>query len=101
MISWLNFSVLIGSSLLFTFFYVNYILYYWFPLSLPLPRIFPWPWRVSALIAVLITIPALYLMLRGVKDAGEKTIRPKREHGMYGGIYTRIQPPQAVGEFPF
>jgi protein-S-isoprenylcysteine O-methyltransferase Ste14 len=74
---------------------------YWFPLPLPLPRTFPWSWRVSALIAVLIAIPALYLMLRGVKDAGEETMRPKREHVMYGGIYTRIRHPQAVGEFPF
>lgn len=39
-------------------------------------------------------------MLRGVKDAGEETMRPKREHKMYGGIYTHIRHPQAVGEFP-
>lgn len=79
---------------------VNYILYYWFPLPLPLPRTFRWPWWVSAGIAVLIGVPSLYLMIRGVKDAGKETMAPKREHTMYGGIYTRIRHPQAVGELP-
>lgn len=79
---------------------VNYVLYYWFPLPLPLPVTFPWPWWVSAVIAVAIAISSGYLMIRGVKDAGEETMRPKREHEMYGGIYERIRHPQAVGEFP-
>lgn len=79
---------------------VNYVLYYWFPLPLPLPRTFPWPWWVSAAIAALIAVPSAYLMYRGVKDAGEETMRPKREHTLYGGIYTQIRHPQAVGEFP-
>ena len=79
---------------------VNYILYYWFPLPLPLPGTFRWPWWVSAGIAVLIGVPSLYLMIRGVKDAGKETMAPKREHTMYGGIYTRIRHPQAVGELP-
>lgn len=39
-------------------------------------------------------------MYRGVEDAGEETMRPKREHTLYGGIYTRIRHPQAVGELP-
>ena len=79
---------------------VNYVLYYWFPLHLPLPRTFPWPWWVSLAIAALIAVPSAYLMYRGVKDAGEETMRPKREHTLYGGIYTRIRHPQAIGEFP-
>lgn len=79
---------------------VNYILYYWFPLPLPLWRTFPWSWCISAVIAVLIGVPSLYLMIRGVKDAGKETMTPKREHTMYGGIYTRIRHPQAVGELP-
>lgn len=136
LIPWINLSVLITSSFLFTIFYVksvspaalerqigasayqkcfkyrmvasffmfvvigNYVLYYWYPLPLPLPTVFPWPWWVSAMIAAGIAIPSLYLMLRGIKDAGEETMRPKREHEMYGGIYERIRHPQAVGEFP-
>ena len=79
---------------------VNYVLYYWFPLPLSLPDNFPWPYWVSAVIAAAIAIPSLYLMFRGVKDAGEETMRPKREHEMYGGIFERIRHPQAVGEFP-
>ena len=79
---------------------VDYVLYYWFPLPLGLPQTFAWPWWVSVVIAVLIAVPSLYLMTRGVKDAGEETMRPKSEHTMYGGIYTRIRHPQAVGEFP-
>ena len=79
----------------------NYVLYYWFPLPVPLPRTFPWAWKISAAIAIVIAIPSVYLMYRGVKDAGEETMRPKKEHGMYGGIYKRIRHPQAVGELPF
>ena len=136
MMPWINFTVLVVSSLLFTIFYVksvspaalekrigpaayqkcstyrmiasifmtvvavNYVLYYWFPLPLPLPDTFPWPWWVSAVIAAGIGAPSLYLMARGVKDAGEETMTPKREHEMYGGIYERIRHPQALGEFP-
>lgn len=80
---------------------VNYILYHWFPLPLPVPQAFPWPWWVSVVIAVLMAVPSLYLMIRGVIDAGEETLRPRREHRMYGGIYTKIRHPQALGEFPF
>jgi methanethiol S-methyltransferase len=136
MIPWINFLILIISSVLFTLYYVksvgpaalerqigrsayqkcakyrtiasifmmvvavNYILYYWFPLPMPLPTTFPWSWSVSAVIAACIAAPCMFLMLRGVKDAGEETMKPKREHEMYVGIYERIRHPQALGEFP-
>ncbi len=136
MIPYLNFTILLTSSIIFTVYYVksvspaalakrigpaayakcasyrfisgifmfvaagNYIVYYWFPLPLPLPRTFAWPWWVSAVIAVAIAAPSLWLMVRGVKDAGEETMRPRPEHTMYGGIYTRIRHPQAAGEVP-
>ena len=76
----------------------DYILYYFFPLATPFSNRFPWPWWVSLVIAALIGVPATLLMLIGVRDAGEEAMRPKKEHGMYGGIYTRIRHPQAVGE---
>lgn len=79
----------------------NYVIYYFFPLPLPLPQTFPWPWWVSALIAVVIAIPAGYVFWRGVKDAGEETMVPKKEHSLYGGIYAKIRHPQALGELPF
>jgi len=136
MIAYLNFAVLIVSSVLFTLFYVlsvspaalekrvgpsaykrcaayriissvfmtvaaiNYLLYFWYPLPLSLPRTFPWSYWVSAVIAVIIAVPSLYLMIRGVIDAGEEAIRPKPEHTLYKGIYKKIRHPQALGEFP-
>ena len=136
MTAWINFAVLVASSVLFSLFYVksvgpaalekrigesayskcatfrmisgffmtvavvNYVVYYWFPLPLALPRFFPWSWWLSAAIAAVIGVPAAYLMYRGVKDAGEETMQPRREHEMYGGIYQRIRHPQALGEFP-
>ncbi|MBN1438761.1 MAG: hypothetical protein JW929_05050 [Anaerolineales bacterium] len=76
----------------------NYILYRFFPLATPLPDHFPWPWWISIVIAAAIGIPAATLMLVGVRDAGGETIRPKKDHAMYGGIYAKIRHPQAVGE---
>ena len=76
----------------------NYVIYYFYPLPVPLPRTFPWPWWVSAVGALVIAIPAGYLMWRGVKDAGAETMTPKKEHTLYGGIYERIRHPQAAGE---
>ena len=77
---------------------VNYVLYYFFPLSTPLPEYFPWPWWVSVIIAVLIGVPSMWLMFAGLKAAGEEAAFPKKEHVMYGGIYAKIRHPQAVGE---
>jgi protein-S-isoprenylcysteine O-methyltransferase Ste14 len=79
----------------------NYILYYFYPLPLGLPRALPWPWWVSGVIALAIAVPAGYLWYRGIRDAGEETMVPKEEHSLYGGIYRSIRHPQAVGEMPF
>lgn len=75
-----------------------YVAYVAFPLPVGLPRTFPWAWWVSALIAFAIAIPSGYLMYRGMRDAGEETMVPKKEHTLYGGIYQEIRHPQAVGE---
>ena len=37
-------------------------------------------------------------MFRGLKDAGEESLSPKKEHSLYGGIYHKIRHPQAAGE---
>jgi protein-S-isoprenylcysteine O-methyltransferase Ste14 len=76
----------------------NYVVYYFYPLPVGLPRTFPWSWWVSAVVAVLIALPSGYLWCRGVRDAGEETMVPKKEHTLYGGIYERIRHPQAAGE---
>ncbi|MFQ5342952.1 MAG: methyltransferase family protein [Anaerolineae bacterium] len=80
---------------------VNYVVYYFYPLPIPLPRTFPWPWWGSALIAVVIAVPAGYVWVRGMKDAGEETMFVKQEHTLYGGIYEKVRHPQAVGELPY
>lgn len=79
----------------------NYILYHWFPLPFdPFPRVFPWPYWISALIAVVIAVPCLYLEIRSSLDAREETLRPDKSHTMYKGIYEKIRHPMAVGEAP-
>jgi protein-S-isoprenylcysteine O-methyltransferase Ste14 len=77
---------------------VNFVLYFFFPLASPLPEKFQWPWWISVFIAVIIGLPAILIMVIGICDAGVETLRPKKEHGMYSGIYTRIRHPQAMGE---
>lgn len=77
---------------------INYGIYFFFPLDTPLPTRFPWGWWFSAVLAAAIGIPALALMIIGIRDAGEETMRPKKEHTLYGGIYSKIRHPQAVGE---
>lgn len=91
----------------------NYIVYYFYPLpvlhqgggtagfGLGIPQTFPWPCCVSAVIAATIGLPFGYLMWIGMRDAGDETMTPKPEHGLYsGGIYEHMRHPQAVGEFP-
>ena len=77
---------------------VNYVVYAFYPIPLPLPRVFAWPYWVSALIAVVIAIPSGILFAWGMKDAGEETMLVKKEHKLYGGIYKKIRHPQAAGE---
>jgi protein-S-isoprenylcysteine O-methyltransferase Ste14 len=80
--------------------FINYVVYFFYPLPLGLPINFPWPWWLSVVITAVIGIPCGYLMWRGMKDAGPETMTPKKEHKMYGGIYAKIRHPQAVGEMP-
>ena len=76
----------------------NFVIYYYYPLPTPLSDKFPWAWWISAAIAALIGIPALILMVVGLRDAGEEALYPKKGHSMYGGIYQKMRHPQAVGE---
>jgi protein-S-isoprenylcysteine O-methyltransferase Ste14 len=88
----------ITSSIFMTLVGINYVVYAFNPIPLPLPRVFPWPYWVSALIAVIIAIPSGILFAREMKDAGEETMLVKKEHTLYGGIYQKIRHPQATGE---
>jgi protein-S-isoprenylcysteine O-methyltransferase Ste14 len=75
-----------------------FVLYRWFPLPVPVARHFPWPWWISAAIGIVIGLLGGGLMWRGMRDAGEETMRPRKEHEMYEGIYRKIRHPQALGE---
>lgn len=77
---------------------LSYTVYYFHPLSLPLPVNFPWSWWISAIIAATIGIPALILMGFGMRAAGSEALQPRKEHRMYTGIYEKIRHPQAAGE---
>lgn len=134
MIAWINFTLLVVSSLLTVYFYIkstgpaalerkmgprayavctryrilsgilmtvvgiNYVVYAFYPIPLPLPRTFPWPYWISALIAIIIAIPSGIIFARGMIDAGKETMLVKKEHTLYGGIYRKIRHPQAAGE---
>ncbi len=136
LIPWLNLGVMVVSSLLMFYFYMQssrpaqlekkigevayrkcgryrviasafelivigtYVVYYNYPLPLPIPSTFPWPYWLSVAAALIIGIPSGYVMLRGVLDAGEEGIQPKKKAKLFGGIYQKIRHPQAMGELP-
>jgi len=79
---------------------INLILWIWFPLP-----IFN-EWKISEniwvgiILGILIMIPCLIVLGKGVIDAGSETLFPSEETEMYGGIYNYIRHPQSIGEFP-
>jgi len=77
---------------------VNYLIYYFYPLSIDFPRLLPWEYRVSVVVGLVILVPSLILMVKGLRDAGIESLEPKKEHTLYGGIYETLRHPQAVGE---
>ena len=83
------------------------LVYFFFPIHIKFLRFFPWDYWISVLIAIIILIPSLTLMIKGIIDAGKETIRPSKEQTLYSGIYEKIRHPQALGEvwlwwiFPF
>jgi protein-S-isoprenylcysteine O-methyltransferase Ste14 len=76
----------------------GYVIYFYYPLPLPFPRTFSWGWNVSRALGLLIGAPSLWVMFRGMRDAGEESLSPDKEHEMFGGIYEYIRHPQALGE---
>ncbi len=77
---------------------LNYLFYFFLPLPINIPRFFIWDYWISILIAFIILIPSLYILLKGVKDAGREALFPDKEHTLYSGIYEKIRHPQALGE---
>ncbi len=77
---------------------VNYIIYIFLPLHILIPQFFIWDYWISVILSIVILIPSLYIMLKGVKDAGREALFPDKEHTLYKGIYEKIRHPQALGE---
>ncbi len=134
MLCWINFFVLIISSILFTYLYIksvgpaalekkigkgaykkcgnyrklamifemiiviNYIFYFFLSLPFPIPQFFYWEYWISIIIAIFILIPSAFFMGKGMIDAGEESLIPKKEHVLYGGIYEKMRHPQSTGE---
>ena len=78
----------------------SYVVYSYYPLPLPLPENFPWQYWLSVTLALIIGIPSGYIMLRGVLDAGEESMLPRKKGKLFGGIYKKMRHPQAMGELP-
>jgi len=78
---------------------INMILWIWFPI----PFI---NWKIyinyisGIIIGILIAIPCLIILIKGMRDAGKETVQPSQGTQMYGGIYNHIRHPQSLGEFP-
>jgi len=80
---------------------VCFVLYRWFPPPIdPLPAVLPWPYPLSVAAALLVGVPAMALIVLGMRDAGAEAIAPDKASEMYGGIYEHIRHPQIVGEAP-
>ena len=77
---------------------INFILYFFFPLPIILPRYFLWDYWISVVISITILIPCLYIIYVGLKDAGREALFPDKKHTLYAGIYLKIRHPQALGE---
>ena len=76
----------------------NYILYFFLPLPILVPQFFIWDYFFSVILSIVILFPCLYIMLKGVRDAGRESLFPDKQHALYGGIYQKIRHPQALGE---
>ena len=89
------------ASLLMTIAGINYVVYFLYPLPIPLPRTFPWSWWVSAAIASVFAIPAAYLWWREMNEAGKETRLSNKERIFYGDIYEMNRHPRIASELPF
>jgi len=78
---------------------INLIMWLWFPIPL-----FNWKihidFIVGLIVGILISIPCVVLLIKGIRDAGLETLQPSKETQMYEGIYNYIRHPQSLGEFP-
>jgi protein-S-isoprenylcysteine O-methyltransferase Ste14 len=83
------------ASILEAVIFFSYVIFYF----LPSPILGELPWRrwISILIALVIGVPALVIMFKGIMDSGQEGLSPSKKHKMFGGIYNRVRHPQTVG----
>jgi protein-S-isoprenylcysteine O-methyltransferase Ste14 len=77
----------------------NLILWFWFPIPQLSWIIHPNPF-IGIFLGLIIAIPCILLMGKGVIDAGKETMHPSADTKMYKGIYRHIRHPQILGEMP-
>jgi protein-S-isoprenylcysteine O-methyltransferase Ste14 len=73
---------------------VNYVICDLFPLPVPKFQSFSWPYFVSVILAILISVPTTYMVFVGMRDAGDEAIQPDKDSEMFKGIYDKIRHPQ-------
>ncbi|MFX0075807.1 MAG: methyltransferase family protein [Candidatus Hermodarchaeota archaeon] len=77
---------------------VNFLVYFYLPLPITFPRYFLWDYWISVILSIVILVPSLYIVYKGLKDAGREALFPDKSHTLYSGIYDKIRHPQALGE---
>jgi protein-S-isoprenylcysteine O-methyltransferase Ste14 len=75
------------------------ILWIWFPVPNLAWSFHPDP-LVGRIVAFAIAVPSSAILMKGIKDAGQETMRPSKSTKMFGGIYQQIRHPQTLGEMP-
>jgi protein-S-isoprenylcysteine O-methyltransferase Ste14 len=113
MYNWINLIILVISTALMAFYYIRsvgpaalekkigesaYVKCGRYRVIIPISQFFPWKYWISLIISFVILIPCVYIMLKGVKDAGREALFPDKKHTLYKGIYEKIRHPQAIGE---
>jgi protein-S-isoprenylcysteine O-methyltransferase Ste14 len=72
----------------------TYIVFNFYPYTFGLPEKFGVQYWVLALIAIIIAISTTFMVVTGMKDAGDEAVKPSQASQMFGGIYERIRHPQ-------
>ncbi|MBD3230010.1 MAG: hypothetical protein GF329_17640 [Candidatus Lokiarchaeota archaeon] len=71
---------------------INLILWIWFPIPNLNWRIHP-NFLIGIIIGIIILIPCLIILAKGVMDAGSETLQPSKNTKIYKGIYKYIRHP--------
>ncbi len=76
---------------------INIFLWIYFPIP-EVSWVINQNFLVGIVIGICIGIPNLFLLVKGMKDAGAESLHPSKETVMFEGIYKYIRHPQNLGE---